>query len=105
MIRIAACGKSLCGFIAKAVIDPETGQPMKDKHNQDPAKRDRPLTGIQVLKDMRPAGPNTWSGTLYNDDDGGLYPGKIIELDAGSIRIEGCALGICGGDTLSRARP
>jgi uncharacterized protein (DUF2147 family) len=105
-IRISRCGKNLCGFIAQSSprIDPATGRPLKDKNNIDPAKRNRPLVGVQTLIAMTPSGPNKWSGRLYNDDDGKIYSGSLIELGPTSIRVEGCAMGICGGDNLSRIK-
>jgi uncharacterized protein (DUF2147 family) len=105
-IRISPCGRNLCGFIAQTSPrnDPATGRPMTDKNNIDPAKRNRPLVGVQTLMSMQPNGPGKWSGRLYNDDDGKIYPGNLIEQSPSSIRIEGCALGTCGGDTLTRER-
>jgi uncharacterized protein (DUF2147 family) len=105
-IRIGPCGRNLCGFIAQSSPrnDPATGRPMTDKNNVDPAKRNRPLVGVQTLISMQPNGPGKWSGRLYNDDDGKIYSGNLIELGQSSIRIEGCALGVCGGDTLMRLK-
>jgi uncharacterized protein (DUF2147 family) len=96
-IRIANCGTALCGHVAKARIDPATGKPANDR-------RGRPLTGQQILSGLQPDGPGKWSGRLYNEDDGNIYPGHVLELGPTKIRIEGCALGICGGDELSRLK-
>src|ERR1700676_1990474 len=57
-VRISPCGRGMCGFIAQALKDPATGRPMTDKHNPDPAKRNRPLTGVQTLISMNPVGAN-----------------------------------------------
>jgi uncharacterized protein (DUF2147 family) len=105
-IRISPCGRNLCGFIVQSSpqIDPETGRSMMDKHNIDPAKRSRPLVGVEVLISMHHDGPTKWSGQLYNDDDGKIYSGNLIENGPSSIRIEGCWLGICGGDELTRIK-
>jgi len=105
-IRISACGKGMCGFIAQTnpKNDPETGRPKTDKHNTDPARRNRPLVGVQTLISMQPNGPGKWSGRLYNDDDGQVYSGNLIEQGPSSIRIEGCSGGACGGDDLTRIR-
>jgi len=105
-IRISLCGRNLCGFIAQSSsrIDPETGRPPTDKNNADPAKRNRPLVGVETLISMHQEGPNKWSGELYNDDDGKTYDGNLIEQSPSSIRIEGCWLGVCGGDELTRIR-
>jgi uncharacterized protein (DUF2147 family) len=51
---------------------------------------------------MTPDGPGKWSGYLYNTDDGHTYPGHLLEIDHSTIKIEGCALGICGGRNMSR---
>jgi uncharacterized protein (DUF2147 family) len=103
-VRVSNCGKALCATIAsaKSAVDPATGAPWTDKHNADAALRGRPLVGVQVLSAMQPDGPGKWSGQLYNSDDGQTYPGHLVEIDHKTIRIEGCALGICGGKNLSR---
>jgi len=105
-IRISPCGRNLCGFIVQSSpqIDPATGRPMTDKNNVDPAKRNRPLVGVETLISMQPNGPGKWSGRLYNDDDGMIYPGNLIELGPSSIKIEGCSAGVCGGDNLTRLK-
>ena len=106
-IRVAPCGKQkLCGFITTTSqrIDPATGKPPVDKNNPDPAKRNRPLAGVELLIGMAPSGPGVWSGRLYNDDDGKTYDGKLKELGPKEIRIEGCAGALCGGQELTRVR-
>ncbi|HLK84717.1 MAG TPA: DUF2147 domain-containing protein [Xanthobacteraceae bacterium] len=105
-IRISPCGRNLCGFIVQASspTDPTTGRPPTDKNNADPAKRARPLVGVEVLISMHHDGPTQWSGQLYNDNDGKIYSGNLIETGPSGIRIEGCWLGICGGEDLTRIR-
>jgi uncharacterized protein (DUF2147 family) len=105
-IRISACGRNLCGFLVQPVPanDPATGQPVTDKNNADPAKRNRPLAGVEVLISMHREGQSKWSGHVYNDDDGKVYEGHLIEKDLSNIRIEGCWLGMCGGEDLTRTR-
>jgi uncharacterized protein (DUF2147 family) len=103
-VHVSSCGNALCAVIAEAKsrIDPATGQPWTDKNNPDPALRDRPLVGVAVLRSLQPDGPGKWSGTLYNDDNGNTYNGHLLELGPRTIRIEGCVIGICGGQNLSR---
>jgi uncharacterized protein (DUF2147 family) len=103
-LRIAPCGRGMCGFIAETVDDPATGKPPTDKHNPNPAKRNRPLVGVQTLVSMQPSGPSKWTGRLYNDDDGQFYTGHLIELSPTTIRIEGCSGALCGGDQLTRVK-
>jgi uncharacterized protein (DUF2147 family) len=104
--RVARCGPALCGTLVSVVpaTDPSTGRPVTDKKNRDPAQRSRPLVGAQVLIGMQPSAPGKWTGHLYNPDDGGTYEGHIIEQSATTIRVEGCALGMCGGENLTRVK-
>jgi uncharacterized protein (DUF2147 family) len=104
-VRIRPCGGALCGTIAsvRPRLDPATGRPWTDKKNADPGKRARPLVGVQVLIGMQPSGSRKWSGRLYNPDDGKVYSGNLVEVGPGAIRVEGCWLGICGGENLRRA--
>ena len=103
-IRVQHCGPALCGTIVgmAPANDPETGHPWTDKHNPDPAKRLRPLVGVQVFITMRPAGPGKWSGQLYNTDDGMTVSGNLIDSGAAVLRVEGCVGSLCGGEDLKR---
>jgi uncharacterized protein (DUF2147 family) len=103
-VRVGSCGRALCATIAmpKSPTDPATGAPWTDKNNPDPAQRGRPLVGVAVLSSMMPDGPGKWSGQLYNTDNGQSYEGHLIELDRRTIRVEGCAIGICGGQNMTR---
>jgi uncharacterized protein (DUF2147 family) len=105
-VRVASCGAALCATIAKpkSPIDPETGRPWTDKYNPDPAQRGRPLVGVAVLYSLVPDGAGKWSGRLYNVDNGNSYSGHLLELGPTTIRVEGCAIGICGGQNMSRIK-
>jgi uncharacterized protein (DUF2147 family) len=105
-IRISSCGRNLCGFLVQPAPanDPATGQPLTDKRNADPAKRNRPMAGVQVLISMHREGQSKWIGHVYNGDDGKIYEGNLIEKDLSNVRVEGCWLGICDGEDLTRVR-
>ena len=62
------------------------------------------MVGIQLLIAMKPNGPGIWSGHLYNVDDGKTYAGNLVELTLSSIRVEGCSVGVCGGEELTRLK-
>lgn len=105
-VRVGPCGGALCATIAtpKSAVDPETGRPWTDKNNPDPALRNRPLVGVAVLSSLVPEGPGRWSGRLYNIDNGQSYSGRLLEIDPRTIRVEGCAIGICGGQNMVRIK-
>jgi uncharacterized protein (DUF2147 family) len=105
-LRIRNCGDAVCGNVASVPekSDPGTGVARTDAKNADPNLRNRPLVGIQVLIAMRPNGPGKWSGRLYNVGDGNTYAGNLIELGPDTVRVEGCWLGVCGGENLTRMK-
>jgi len=103
-VRVMPCGSYLCAVLVKtkSPVDPETGRPWTDKHSHDPAQRNRRLVGTAVLSSMVPDGSGKWSGRLYDVDKGDSYQGHLLELNARTIRVEGCVMGICGGQNMTR---
>lgn len=74
-VQIFDCNGLLCGRVLWLQIprDPQ-GVLNRDKHNPDPALRQRGLCGLTVLWNLQPEGPNRWkNGWFYNPDDGRTY--------------------------------
>ena len=116
IIQIGDCGilrksppvGALCGVVVwiRDAIDPATGKPPVDKKNADPALRNRPIMGLQVLTQMRPSKtPNRWEGSVYNIDDGRTYAGSLTLGGDGHLRVEGCVAIACSGETWTRQAP
>jgi uncharacterized protein (DUF2147 family) len=105
-IEIASCGSELCGILVHtgSAVDPATGRPWTDKNNVDPRLQKRQLQGVPVLFGMRPNGAGKWIGRVYNVDDGKIYTGKLSEVDAHTIRVEGCVSVFCGGETMTKIK-
>jgi len=105
-VSVTSCGKALCGRIAspKSPTDPDTGRPWTDTNNPDPGLRSRPLVGVEVFISMMPDGPGKWTGTLYNTNGGQTVPGHLYEVDARTIKAEGCAGTLCGSQNLTRIK-
>ncbi len=104
-VRIADCGGKLCATVVwlDEPIDPGTGKPKTDKRNPDPAKRARPLLGLQVVSNLTPSGPNRWSGTVYNADDGRTYKANLKVQSQSVATLQGCVLGVlCKDHTWKR---
>lgn len=74
-VHVSKCGAGICGVVVwlKEPIDPLTGKPQVDDKNPNPSLAKRPIIGISLFLSMRPAGPNQWSGQIYNADDGKTY--------------------------------
>jgi uncharacterized protein (DUF2147 family) len=74
-VQIFDCNDLLCGRILWLQI-PRDAQGIldRDKHNPDPALRQRGLCGLTVLWNLHPDGANRWkAGWFYNPDDGKTY--------------------------------
>ncbi len=99
-IRVVDCGEALWGVVS---WEAKAG---RDRHNPDPALRQRPTLGMPILLDMRPTDePGRWEGQIYNAKDGKTYDASIALRGAGTLHVEGCALGVlCGGEDWTRAR-
>jgi uncharacterized protein (DUF2147 family) len=104
-VKISKCGGGICGVIVwlKEPYDTATGKPATDSKNPNPALARRPLIGLPMFSGMPPAGPNRWSGQIYNADDGSVYASNIALTAAGTLKVEGCVGALCGGETWTRA--
>jgi uncharacterized protein (DUF2147 family) len=106
-IAIADCSGALCGKIVALTEpnDPATGKPKTDGKNADASKRSRPMIGVPIVIDMKPASADKWSGQVYNAEDGKTYDGSITLVDAKTLTLQGCTLGgfVCKSRTWTRA--
>ncbi len=104
-VRVSKCGAGVCGVVVwlKDPIDPATGKAQIDDKNPNPALARRRIIGLSLFSGMRPAGPNKWSGHIYNADDGKNYASSIAVAGPDALKVEGCVGGFCGGETWSRA--
>jgi uncharacterized protein (DUF2147 family) len=103
-VKVSKCGGGICGVIVglKEPIDPATGKPQVDDKNPNPALKRRPMIGLPLFSGMRPAGPNKWSGQIYNADDGSSYASSVSVTGPDTLRVEGCVGALCGGETWTR---
>jgi uncharacterized protein (DUF2147 family) len=94
VIEIAPCGGSICGKIDW--MKPPPGADLtvipRDKHNHDPARRQQPMCGLQILYGFHhdAADPKKWTeGNIYDPESGDVYHGNITVQDAGHLRLRG----------------
>ncbi len=104
-IRVAKCGKALCGTVAwlRDANDAKTGQPPVDGKNPDPAKRTRKILGIQIFA-MEQNATGSWTGGIYNSDDGKTYEGRLSPQGENGLEVQGCAGSLCGSESWTRAK-
>jgi hypothetical protein len=83
IVRIAQCGKALCGYALNASSN--------DK-------------GETVLINMKPKSDSQWSGSVYSRDSGDTYYGTMGLKAPNTLHVEACAFGhfYCTGNNWSR---
>ena len=69
-----------------------SGQPRKDIRNPDKSLRARPIVGIEIVHGLkRSASGTSFSGLLYDPDDGRTYTG-VLQQRGRTLELKGCAL-------------
>jgi uncharacterized protein (DUF2147 family) len=105
-VRLSNCGGKLCGTVVwlHEPTDRATGRPKTDKLNPNPAKRARPMIGLQVAHGLAPDGPSKWSGLIYNADDGRTYQASFQVQSHSTATVQGCVLSVlCKSKTWTRS--
>jgi uncharacterized protein (DUF2147 family) len=101
VITIAPCGNRMCGRIAKALVI-KPGHAQTDVNNPNPALRNKPLIGLQILSGFVPK-TDRWDEGLIYDPEGGKSYKSILRLNAdGSLKVSGCILFFCQSQRWTR---
>ncbi|HTZ17890.1 MAG TPA: DUF2147 domain-containing protein [Dissulfurispiraceae bacterium] len=97
-IEIFKCAEKYCGRIVwtgKPVYEvhedaARAGMPRVDDKNPNPAFRDRPIVGLQIMSGFEYAGKYQWSGgTLYDPKSGNTYRGRMILVAGDRLDLRG----------------
>jgi uncharacterized protein (DUF2147 family) len=100
-IQVFKCGtgkKLLCAKIAwlKEPKDSK-GQPLHDIRNENTSMRGRSIVGLAIFTGLTPSAPSTWTGKIYNPEDGHTYSATLTVLSRKQILLRGCkAWLLCG---------
>lgn len=93
VIVIAPCGNSICGKIdwLQPAPDEPAGQIPRDKHNHDPALRQHPICGLQIIYGFRADGDRQhWvEGNIYDPESGDTYHANITLQDPQHLKLRG----------------
>jgi len=82
-IKIFKCGESFCNKIVWLDM------PRKDAKNEDKSLRDRDLLGLTISDNLKPAGDNRWSGSVYSPKKGKTYNG-FASVSGDKLSMKGC---------------
>jgi uncharacterized protein (DUF2147 family) len=104
-IRVAKCGKALCGTVAwlRDPVDAKTGQPPVDSKNPNTSLRTRKILGIRIFS-MEEDATGSWTGGIYNSDDGQTYKGRLAPRGESELEVQGCSGNLCGSEVWTRAK-
>jgi uncharacterized protein (DUF2147 family) len=104
-IRVANCGKALCGTVIwlRNAVDPKTGQPPVDDKNPNAGLRGRKILGLRIFA-MEQDNTNSWTGGIYNSDDGQTYRGRLVPRGEDELEVQGCAGSLCGSEVWTKSK-
>lgn len=104
-VEISDCGPQICAKIVW-LKDPndEKGKPLNDGYNKNTQMRNRPILGLPLFENMRPARTG-WEGKVYNPEEGDWFDVSVWLSAPDKISIKGCVLFICETHNWTRAAP
>lgn len=103
-IRIAPCADNPAQVCGKISWLPAASARNLDTNNPNAALKSRPVLGVQTFWAFKATGPGKWTGgKLYDPSSGKTYGGKLTANPNGTLKVEGCILGICQAQTWKRA--
>jgi len=74
-----------------------------DTRNPDAALKTRPILGASTILGFKQAAPGKWTGgKLYDPSTGKSYNGKLSANPDGTLKVEGCIVMVCQGQTWKR---
>lgn len=85
-VKVQQCGSSICGKIVKVL-----------------GGGDSSVMGRDMVWNMAPKGGGSYKGKIWAPDTNKTYNGKM-DLSGNSLKMSGCVLGICRGETFSRIK-
>ncbi|SMC88975.1 Uncharacterized conserved protein, DUF2147 family [Primorskyibacter flagellatus] len=89
LVKISTCGAEICGVLGQGY----------DKSGK---KVSSPNIGKRMIWAMQPKGNGKYAGgKIWAPDRNKTYNSRM-QLNGSSLKVEGCVLGICRGQTWSR---
>ena len=93
-----AANGTLNGRIVE-LLNPSKPNPVCDKCKDD--RKGKPITGMEIIRNMKPEGANAWAGgTILKPDEGKVYKSKMELVEGGKkLEVSGCIAFICKSQT------
>ena len=97
-IEVFRCGKCYCGKIVR-LSEPfyppgdrggMGGRPRVDRNNPDPALRQRPALGLEIMRGFVFEGDNRWvGGCVYDPESGNTYKSRLTLKSPNVLYVRG----------------
>src|SRR4029450_3339503 len=108
-IQVFKCGKGKTQLCAKIIWlknpNDSTGKALNDVRNENPSMRGRPIVGLPLFTNMAQSAPATWSGQIYNPEDGHTYSATLMLISRTGIKLRGCKGWLLCGEKQWRRPP
>lgn len=76
------------------LLNPSRPNPTCDKCKDD--RKDKPITGMEIIRGMRADGDRFGGGTILKPDEGKVYKSKMQLIEGGrKLEVSGCIAFIC----------
>jgi len=84
------------------LFNPSRPNPTCEKCSDD--RKDQPVTGMEIIRNMRANGADAYSGgTILKPDEGKVYKSKMKLIEHGAkLEVSGCVLFICRSQVWER---
>ena len=104
LVEVKECPPGICANIVW-LRDPNDakGKPLHDGYNKAPTMRARPILGLPLFENMKPAKAG-WAGKVYNPEEGEWFGVDVWLAGADKLNIKGCVLFICETHTWIKAK-
>lgn len=87
-VELYPCGAAMCGKIVwLAKPRSRDGTLRRDVRNPDPALRDRPWCGIEVIRGLRRDGPGWADGRFYYPKEGKSFDIDLSDAGDGTLEV------------------
>lgn len=100
-IDVAPCGNALCGKVVRVLANRSMSAPGAELTPADP----RPVLGMQILNDLRPADDGAFAGSIYNRENGKTYSATVRPSAPDQLLVRGYVLLPLFGKTQVWRRP
>tara|TARA_B100001540_G_scaffold280729_1_gene270300 strand:+ start:1109 stop:1594 length:486 start_codon:yes stop_codon:yes gene_type:complete len=99
IVEVKNCKKNLCATIEHIFVEDDIDpKSIMDSNNKKRSLRDRPLIGINLLEEFPSYALDKKvlkNGKIYDPGRGRTFKSNLYLLDDGTLKVEGCLMGIC----------